>query len=205
MTKPSMLLSFETLNAGDVCACVVGANGQTVFASRSLCKLLGYRPETIRSLPLERFAILHNEKSDKNAPSGQGVTLIRRDGSTLTAHALPGLSVALASGGTGTLHCFADISRHQAMMQDQQAIINNLSLGVIFTRSGIVQRANRHAEDMLGYAADGLIGKSISELIASTEDYQALSLNIAPTIARGKRMKKASTSRSTPRLSCRAP
>lgn len=185
MTKPSMLLSFETLNAEDICACVVGTNGQTVFASRSLCKLLGYRPEAIRSLPLERVAILHNEKSDKNASTEQCVTLIRRDGSTLTAHALPGLPVALASGGSGTLHCFADISRHQAMMQDQQAIINNLSLGVIFTRSGIVQRANRHAEDMLGYAADGLIGKSISELIAGTEDYQALSLNIAPTIARG--------------------
>ena len=59
----------------------------------------------------------------------------------------------------------------QTSFSEQQAILNNIRVGVLFVRERTILMANRHAELIFGYAPGGLQGLSTRVLYLSDDQY----------------------------------
>jgi len=62
----------------------------------------------------------------------------------------------------------------RAAFTEQQAILSNVPAGVIFIRYGLIQLANRHAEDIFGYAQGEMHGLPSKNLYLSNEQFIAI-------------------------------
>jgi diguanylate cyclase (GGDEF)-like protein/PAS domain S-box-containing protein len=69
---------------------------------------------------------------------------------------------------------------------DQRAILDNASVGIVFSRDRTVQRCNRKAEELFGYAPGELIGQSGRSLYADDETYAAVGQRAGPVLAAGE-------------------
>jgi diguanylate cyclase (GGDEF)-like protein/PAS domain S-box-containing protein len=69
---------------------------------------------------------------------------------------------------------------------DQQALLDNASVGIIFARDRVVQRCNRKAEELFGYAAGELIRNPMAVFCANEADYAAIRQQAEPKLARGE-------------------
>ena len=72
-------------------------------------------------------------------------------------------------------HLAAQLDRMRGRLKEsfaeQQAILNNVQLGVIFARDRIIQVANRHAETLFGYSPGEMAGRSSRVLYVSEEQF----------------------------------
>jgi diguanylate cyclase (GGDEF)-like protein/PAS domain S-box-containing protein len=67
------------------------------------------------------------------------------------------------------------------------AILDNASVGIIFTYQRLIQRCNRRTAEIFGYSSpDALIGKPASTLFMSAEHYDRLGQNAGPLLATGQ-------------------
>ena len=62
-----------------------------------------------------------------------------------------------------------------ASFSDQQAILNNIRVGVLFVREGKIQVANRHAALIFGYSTEEMQGLPISVLFFADANYAEVS------------------------------
>jgi diguanylate cyclase (GGDEF)-like protein/PAS domain S-box-containing protein len=73
----------------------------------------------------------------------------------------------------------------QAML-DQRALLDNAGVAIFFTRGHLVQRCNRKAEELLGYAPGELIGRSGDIFHPDAFAYAELSRRAKPVLERGE-------------------
>lgn len=62
----------------------------------------------------------------------------------------------------------------RAAFAEQHAILSNVPAGVIFIRDGVIQLANRHAEEIFGYAQSAMHGLPSKNLYLSNEQFIAI-------------------------------
>ena len=62
----------------------------------------------------------------------------------------------------------------RAAFAEQQAILSNVPAGVIFIRHSVIQLANRHAEEIFGYAHNKMHGLPSKSLYLSNEQFIAI-------------------------------
>ena len=82
-----------------------------------------------------------------------------------------------------------DSSQHNDLrrrLREDQAILDNATIGILFTRHKVYQRVNRHAAEMFGYTVDELVGQPTRILLPSADDYRALTAQVAPLLREGK-------------------
>ncbi len=72
------------------------------------------------------------------------------------------------------------------VLVDQQALLDNASVAIVFTRDRVVQRCNRRAEELFGYAPGELIGSQGSVFYADEAAYAAIGREAGPVLARGE-------------------
>ncbi len=77
---------------------------------------------------------------------------------------------------------------HQALLK-YEAIMNNASVGIAFTRDRIIQHANRVFEEMFGWPTGGMVGQPGSAVWPTPEDYQAFGREVGPLLAAGESVK----------------
>jgi PAS domain S-box-containing protein len=78
----------------------------------------------------------------------------------------------------------ADINR---TLLELTAIFENASVGIVFTRDGIIQRCNGRLAEMFGYAApENLIGQQVLVLHTDEASHQQLDQEAGPLLAAGK-------------------
>jgi diguanylate cyclase (GGDEF)-like protein/PAS domain S-box-containing protein len=92
--------------------------------------------------------------------------LARRDGSTFVAH-LIARAIDPAAPRLGTVWIVRDVTQEvltrdasARLLREQQLIFENAETGIVILRERIIQRCNRRFAELLGYAADELIGQS---------------------------------------------
>ena len=88
----------------------------------------------------------------------------------------PPAQSALPAVGGGTL---------SQTLLELRAILENATVGIIFTRQRLIVQANALAAEMWGYAADEMIGLPGEALNASREAYLALGEEVVPVLAAG--------------------
>ncbi|OHC68008.1 MAG: hypothetical protein A3H93_03305 [Rhodocyclales bacterium RIFCSPLOWO2_02_FULL_63_24] len=70
--------------------------------------------------------------------------------------------------------------------RDLEAIMNNASVGIVFTQTRKILRYNPKFAEMFGTSIDGLVGLPGRVVYQSDEDYEALSCAASPFLSNGK-------------------
>ncbi|MGH8806923.1 MAG: diguanylate cyclase domain-containing protein [Noviherbaspirillum sp.] len=122
------------------------------------------------------------------------VLMMRRDGSTFWARLL-GRLIDPDDHHKGAIFITEDITeRKQAreaqrqLLLEYQAILDNASLGVTFTRKREFLHCNRRFSEMFGWPSEELMYQATDALYPSPEAYQALSSLAKPVLGSGQRL-----------------
>ena len=77
------------------------------------------------------------------------------------------------------------VSEHETLLK-YEAILNNASVGIAFTRDRAFQHANRAFEELFAWPADGLVGQSGMAVWGSPEEYAEVGSVVGPLLSQGK-------------------
>jgi diguanylate cyclase (GGDEF)-like protein/PAS domain S-box-containing protein len=164
----------------------VDRNGRIVYMNPVGEQLLGYKSEDVVGLPAH--TLLHRAGEDKkcsnvNCPiivlSPQGVRahnesdwLRKKDGTLATVEytSAPLVQYGVVNGGVVVFRDISDRSRMEQALRESEERYRNLvekSGGLIFVHDmkGSMLAANEAAANALGYTAEELRGKNLSELV----------------------------------------
>ena len=116
----------------------------------------------------------------------------RKDDSEVYCH-MRAKAIDPANTAEGTIWIIEDISerkREQAtldeLLQRQQAILENASVGILFTRNGQIVHCNPRMETIYGWTPGTLVGEYARAFFADDEDYRAFGAAVGPVLARGE-------------------
>jgi len=189
------------------CAC---DGGGTVFASNAeLDALLGVDPRGRRvsdffapEIEADSTARFHAALAASSAePSSllRWESCVRRaDGHALAVQiSVKPLPAGIGNGGEGgeagvtaIFHDISDMRRDQRALRkamlEQQAIVENAALGIVFSRTGVLQELNLCASDMFGYGRHELEGAPAVIVYPSQAAYEELGRRAGPLLASGQ-------------------
>ncbi len=118
--------------------------------------------------------------------------MLRGDGSSFWAH-LVAYVVNPANTSQGTIWLISDRSEAKAQEEsmrlalfENQAILDNAVVGILFLKNRVIQRCNPQAERILGFAPGQLPGQSTRDWYTSQEDYESVERELYPSIALGE-------------------
>ncbi len=118
----------------------------------------------------------------------------RKDGSAVYCH-LRAKAINPANTAEGTIWIIEDISdrrrereRMEELLQRQQAILENASVGILFTRDGRIVQCNPRMEAILGWPGGGLQDLPTTVFFRDADDYQDFSRQVGPLLAQGERV-----------------
>ena len=116
----------------------------------------------------------------------------RKDGSPVYCH-MRAKAINPANTAEGTIWITEDVSerkreqeRMEELLQRQQAILENASVGILFTRDGKIIHCNPRMEAILGWPEGGLNGQLTTVFFRSVEDYQRFGAQVGPRLANGE-------------------
>jgi diguanylate cyclase (GGDEF)-like protein/PAS domain S-box-containing protein len=102
----------------------------------------------------------------------------RRDGSTFLCRAR-GRRIDMGEAEQEWIWSFEDVTaareaelRLQRAAAEQELILGNATVGIVFVKSRAIQRCNPRFEEMFGYAAGELIGEGTGALFPTPQDFE---------------------------------
>ena len=116
----------------------------------------------------------------------------RKDGSLFDCH-MRAKAINPRNTAEGTIWIAEDVGerkRAQAAMQElllrQQAILENASVGILFTRNGLFVHCNPRAEALYGWAPGTLTGQRTSVIFSNDQDYARFGDLVRPKLVAGE-------------------
>ncbi len=120
------------------------------------------------------------------------IRLAHKDGTTLWCE-LEGQPVRSRAGHRETVWCARDITAERRSREalarallDQRAILDNASVGIVFTRDQRVERVNAKACEIFGYTEEELVGQPGRVFYVDDADYAEMGRAAGPVLARGE-------------------
>jgi diguanylate cyclase (GGDEF)-like protein/PAS domain S-box-containing protein len=83
----------------------------------------------------------------------------------------------------GTIWILEDVTQSRQNQMETEALMNNASISILFTRQRTITRHNRGFAEMFRYEADEAIGMACEALYPSLASYEALSAQAGPLLA----------------------
>jgi len=118
----------------------------------------------------------------------------RKDGSMVYCH-VRAKTLNPQNTAEGTIWILEDISERQRerqrmeeLLQRQQAILENASVGILFTRNGQIVHCNPRMEAILGWPEGGLTGQTAVVFFKDADDYQRFGALVGPRLGAGERI-----------------
>ncbi|MCA1247088.1 EAL domain-containing protein [Massilia sp. MS-15] len=108
----------------------------------------------------------------------------RRDGSMIWAR-LRGRAVDPATREAGTIWIVEDVTEVRQTLFEMQAIMNNATIGIMYTRNRIIQRYNPAFGAMFGYRDGEALGRSTRIVHPDEQSWHDFSVHAYPQLARG--------------------
>jgi len=71
----------------------------------------------------------------------------------------------------------------QAVMVENQAILDNVATGIVFLKNRMVQRCNPYAEQLFGFEPGAMVGTSTQGWYSNPKDYEAVASDFYPTLS----------------------
>jgi len=160
-----------------------------VRCNRRMEEMYGYAPGELNGKPTaityaEASDHAEAEKSYAEMARGQTHTHVmqarRRDG-TLFWERSTGRAVDPGDPARGTVWLLEDITEQkraeeevQRLLAEQQALANNVMVGITYLRDRKILRANRRYEELFGYDAGEVIGMSTRQFYFTEEEFEAV-------------------------------
>ncbi|GJI99331.1 hypothetical protein RugamoR57_60490 [Duganella caerulea] len=183
-------------------ACAYGTDGMVLAANQELADLLGFDPcgKPLADLFARHVRAASMKALDAALDVGQGAASAgQRWDSCLTCASGQYLSVqawskplpagAAVQGATVVFHDISAAERDQRSLRktllEQQAILENAAVGILFTKDGVIQECNIRCAEMLGYSRHELEGMASVTVYPSEADFLELSRNARPPLSQG--------------------
>ncbi|MDL2357427.1 MAG: EAL domain-containing protein [Pseudomonadota bacterium] len=106
--------------------------------------------------------------------------------------------IVLDGGEAGCTVILADLrrfERHQSELRqtllEQKAILDNASVGILFSRGGIMMSCNPRFADMFGYTSEAMTGRPALAVFPSAEAYRAFGAEAGPLLGNGLPFEKS--------------
>ena len=77
------------------------------------------------------------------------------------------------------------VSEHETLLK-YEAILNNASVGIAFTKDRAFQHANRAFEELFAWPAGGLVGQSGMVVWGTPEEYAEVGSVVGPLLSQGQ-------------------
>src|SRR5476649_1304415 len=179
-------------------ACAYGTDGVVLAANPELVDLLGFDPG---GRPLADLFARHVRGAGvkaldaaleaSNAGQRWDSCLTCANGQYLSVQAwskpLPAGSAV--QGATIVFHDISAVERDQSSLRktllEQQAILENAAVGILFTRDGVIQECNIRCAEMLGYSRQELEGVASVTVYPSEADFIDLGRKASPPLSQG--------------------
>ena len=130
-------------------------------------------------------------------PCQVDVQMMRRDGSAFWAHAY----IYAINNGRGlrdTVWIIDDRSAQQAseeatkkILLEQKAILDNASVGILFSNRGVMLSCNPRFAEMFGYTREAMTGRLAVDVFPSPEIYQQFGREAGPVLGSGQPFEKS--------------
>ncbi|MQA38069.1 bifunctional diguanylate cyclase/phosphodiesterase [Rugamonas aquatica] len=177
-------------------ACAYSDDGVVVAANWELIDLLGADPcgRPAAELFARHVRAASAEHLDTAMLSGTfGVRwdscLTCANGQYLSVQAKAKALPAGASGGTIVFHDISAVERDQRSLRktllEQQAILENAAVGILFSKDGIIQECNIRCAEMLGYSRQELEGVASVIVYPSEADFVDMGRKAGPPLSQG--------------------
>jgi diguanylate cyclase (GGDEF)-like protein/PAS domain S-box-containing protein len=191
-SKLNFVADALQLIASPACAC--DAAGIVVACNRELHSLLGF--EVAGKPLLDCFA---GAGAAQAAVQLQGACAAERRWNGVLAASGEEIAVEVrakplpaGAGADGATFVFTDIrhfERDQATLQkmliEQEAILENAPVGILFSANGLMLSCNRRLAHMFGYTRTELTGLRAAAVFPSLEAYRQFGLEAAPLLGNG--------------------
>jgi diguanylate cyclase (GGDEF)-like protein/PAS domain S-box-containing protein len=169
-------------------------------------EMLGYSrqelegTQTLIAYPDEAAYLKLGQDAGPLLAQGQSFTaeiqLRRKDGALFWAR-LYGRAVDPLHNAEGTVWIMEDINalrlddeKLQRMLLEQKAILDNASVGILFTKAQVMMSCNARMAEMFGYAPGEMEGQQSSMVFQSQESYAAFGREAAPLLGAGQPFEK---------------
>jgi diguanylate cyclase (GGDEF)-like protein/PAS domain S-box-containing protein len=196
------LLEQQAILENAAVGILFGKDGRIAECNIRCAEMLGYSREELEGAP---SVILYPSEADflklgreAGPPLAQGLpfktelVLRRKDGSTFWAR-LFGRAIDTIHTSEGAVWIVEDINEHRIdeeklrrALIEQKAILDNASIGILFSKGQIVRNCNRRMAEMFGYAIEDMVGMPASDMFPSQEKYQAFAVEARAQLDNGK-------------------
>ncbi len=124
-------------------------------------------------------------------PYQSDIEMLRQDGSVFWAHAYI-YAINAARGKQDTIWIVDDRSAQKAaeeatrqLLLEQKAILDNASVGILFSRNGIMLSCNPRMAEMFGYTREEMTGRPAVDVFPSPEAYEEFGRAAGPLLGNG--------------------
>ena len=185
----------ESLQLFGLPACACNAAGQVFAVNVELTRLIGRDaaglelPDlfTARTAPAVA-ALLHvAPRIEQEWISA----LVASNGSEIAVqvHVKPLAASAAAPGAVFVFTDLRPVERDQSALRqsllEQRAILDNASVGILFSKAGVMSSCNPRFAEMFGYTQEEMIGRRAVEVFPSPEVYAAFGRQAGPLLSQG--------------------
>jgi diguanylate cyclase (GGDEF)-like protein/PAS domain S-box-containing protein len=189
-TTPDFVADALALIGVPACAC--GEDGVVLAANAELTGLLGIDPcgrpvgdlfaRHVRAASLARLHDTERWDSCLTCADGQYVSV--------QAWSKPLPPAAGVEGVTIVFHDITDVQRDQRALRktllEQQAILENAAVGILFSKEGVILECNIRCAEMLGYSRHELEGASSVIVYPSEAEFIRLGQEAGPLLSQGQ-------------------
>ena len=168
-------------------------NGRVMRLNATCARMFGYPERDLVGRPTTALVpAIDGTEPPGGEPWHAELEVTRRDGSAFwieidgqpfSALGEPVQSIWTLRDVTGRRRAQEELAR---VLLDQRALLDNASVGIVFTRERTVQRVNRKAEELFGYAPGELVGQPGRVFYPDESAYTALGSRAGPVLARGE-------------------
>jgi PAS domain S-box-containing protein len=169
--------------------------GRYVLVNDTFSRMTGYTPQEAvgRSSielgqwadPADRERLVHGLQRHRMVQD-MPATLRRRDGARVPL-LVSGARFRVAGRDYLVING-RDITETERTRKELEAILQNASIGIAFTRDRRFVQANARCEQMFGWPPGGLIGQPASVVWGNADEYEGLGREIGPGLATGEQV-----------------
>jgi diguanylate cyclase (GGDEF)-like protein/PAS domain S-box-containing protein len=181
-------------------------DGVIVECNIRCAEMLGYSRHELEGAasvivyPSEEAFIKLGQEAGPPLSQGQSYTaeiqVRRKDGSLFWAR-LFGRAIDPSHTDDGTMWIMEDINEHRLdeeklrrMLLEQKAILDNASVGILFTKAQLMLSCNARMAEMFGYAPDEMEGQPALVLFPSPQHYEDFGKEAGPSLSSGQPYEK---------------
>jgi PAS domain S-box-containing protein len=202
LRRSESLLSHLVATSPDVITLTDMQTGRYAMANKTFERLSGYSADEIIGRTAAEIGIW-----SKDPDRDRMLQQVRQQGrvnempTTFTSKQGESISMLLSAApfemdGQDYLVINArDVTDNERTRLAHEAILQNASIGIAFTRDQLFVQANPAVEDMFGWARGGLLGQHGSVIWPSADDYARIGRELGPRLASGEQVEAERTVR----------